>query len=791
MMWSLAEAKSRWEETVRKSDNISELRRAVKSNGPKSPCQSGCRSVCWKVFLLFRDTPTAHWSEILRESRNTYSSVCAQHLKFIKHPEQLTALSVDPLADDPDSPWDVVRRDELIRAEILQDVRRLPEEPFYHEEVIQTMVLDILFLYCKLNPAVGGYRQGMHEILAPIVYVVAQDAIDRSAIATDDPADPTMVDMLDSYFIEHDSYALFSKVMGCASTFYEVGTDAGSLAPERNTIVEKSKHIHEVALMKIDQELANHLNNIEVLPQIFLIRWIRLLFGREFPFEQLLVFWDAIFAFDPDLELIDLICVAMLLRIRWTLLDADYSVALQLLLKYPAPQPPHGPHTFVDDAIYLRDHSNAAGGGNLILKYTGKSPAASVAASSSRPSTPSFQGFGSLRQRTLGAKSPLASSARLLQQQGVEALLQGAAKGMIERGEKLGLNQAVRDAVGEIRRNVQGFQEVRSSPRGARDFRPSFDQSSLTVTLMERRNRQLVAMLDESVTTLRLLVASKLEGDKEKHIEAVELAAAKIQFVKASLEDSSFTLPPDDDDDLPPIRALSISTHEMRSPTVALDTTPVVMTSSVVDETRSALSSRGPSPVSQPNPPGLPALVEENPLAEQAAHDADDADKMDTDLPEQNPPIQSTQETNEPLAIPSSSTPISAPAIAIATAKPEPPPSPKDTPKEQRPKGPIPTRSTLAQSSFSWMLEPDTTLSSSSPHVLSSFSSSGRPSSSSGDGGSATAAQKRRSNNASRERNAFLFGEVISEVPGQGPGGGEKKVSADEIFGLQPIRKSR
>lgn len=46
-------------------------------------------------------------------------------------------------------------------------------------------------------------------------------------------------------------------------------------------------------------------------------RWIRLLLGREFPFEQLLELWDALFAVDPTLDLIDLICVAMLIRIRW------------------------------------------------------------------------------------------------------------------------------------------------------------------------------------------------------------------------------------------------------------------------------------------------------------------------------------------------------------------------------------------------------------------------------------------------------------------------------------------
>ena len=42
-----------------------------------------------------------------------------------------------------------------------------------------------------------------------------------------------------------------------------------------------------------------------------------MLFGREFPFEELLEVWDALFAEDPNLQLVDHICVAMLLRVRW------------------------------------------------------------------------------------------------------------------------------------------------------------------------------------------------------------------------------------------------------------------------------------------------------------------------------------------------------------------------------------------------------------------------------------------------------------------------------------------
>ncbi|KAM7223803.1 TBC1 domain family member 5 [Rhypophila decipiens] len=780
-MRSLDETKARWEATVTKSENIAQLRRVIKFDESGNPCQSGCRSVCWKAFLLFRDEAQSNWPDILRDCRNSYSLMCAEHLRFIKHPEQLTALPVDPLADDPDSPWDALRNDELVRAEILQDVRRLPDEPFYHEENVQTMILDILFLYCKLNPAMGGYRQGMHELLAPIVYVVAQDAIDRSAIAIGDPVDPTMVDMLDSYFVEHDSYALFDKVMGRASIFYEVGSGSGPAATERNIIVEKSKYIHQVALMKIDPELATHLSNIEVLPQIFLIRWVRLLFSREFPFEQLLSFWDALFAFDPDLELIDLICVSMLLRVRWTLLEADYSVALQLLLKYPAPQPPHGPDTFVEDALYLRTHSDAAGGTTLIFKYTGRSPAAApVPSPSPRSSTPSFQGFGSLRQRTLGARSPLSASARLLQQQSVEAIFQGAAKGMIERGEKLGINQAVRDAVGEIRRNVQGLQESRSP--GRRNPGLSGDNSQpLALALMERRNQQLAAMLDESINTLKQLTTSE-SLDKEQRSQELDLAAARIQFVKICLEDSSITLP---DEDMPAMGKLSISAPEVRSPTVALDTTPVVFTSSAVEETRTALS-REPSPTSKQLGGAISPVPEEGTFIGQLAEEI--PDKMDTDLPEQHVTLlqhnKSTMQEPETKSIQQSP--------PTATAKPE--PVPKDIipppPVQERPHGPIPTRSTLAQSSFSWMLEPDITpVSSSSPSSL-----RGRPlpSSSTNNNNSKTPSSPPSAKRASsaRQRNAFLFGEVTLDSLEPSGASVEQKVSTSEIFGLEPLRKA-
>ncbi|KAK4227732.1 TBC1 domain family member 5 [Podospora fimiseda] len=775
-MRSLAEAKTRWQETFKNGSTIAELQKAVKASSSNSPCTAGLRSICWKGFLLFPHAPAEEWHHLMQQARASYNELSEPHLRFIRHPEQLANLPYDPLADDPDSPWNSIRRDETVRAEILQDVHRLPDEPFYHQDAIQAMILDILFVYCKLNPGIGGYRQGMHELLAPIVYVVAQDAVDRASLSTDDPVDALISDMLDASYIEHDAFNLFSKIMEDAAAFYEVPDgDSGPETIQRNTIVEKSKYIHEVALMKVDQELANHLRDIEVLPQIFLIRWIRLLFGREFPFEQLLVMWDSIFAFDPNLELIDFICVAMLLRIRWTLLEADYSVALQLMLKYPEPQPPHGPHTFVDDAIYLKRHFDSTGGIALIFKHTGKAPAPSLASTPSRHSTPSFQAFGGIRQRTLGARSPLSSPSRLLQHPGsVEALLQGAAKNVIERSEKLGINQAVRDAVGEIRRNVQVMQESRNLPRAGRisigDNKLSVLDNPHGSALAERRNKRLAAMLEESITNLKLLVSSDFEGDKTKQLETVEAASANIQFVKACLEDPTLGLP----EELPSLITLNISSSsEIRSPTVALDTTPVVMTSSAVEEVRTAHS----SPDTEPRKEAVLEPVPENP-SEELAH-FNDPDRMDTDITEETIIIQPDTNPNTiPPTISSVTSPVSPPIAAAPSPILQQTRTPAPPAKLERPKPPVPTRSSIAQSSFAWMLEPDTTpVSSSLLDRPPSSKGPGSPGRQSGGG------SVRKRTNPSREKNAFLFGEVTS-------GEADGNVSRDDIFGLQPIRKS-
>jgi len=57
--------------------------------------------------------------------------------------------------------------------------KSFPDINFFRNDNIQTILCNILFIYCKLNKDIS-YRQGMHEILAPILLVVDNDKLDTS-----------------------------------------------------------------------------------------------------------------------------------------------------------------------------------------------------------------------------------------------------------------------------------------------------------------------------------------------------------------------------------------------------------------------------------------------------------------------------------------------------------------------------------------------------------------------------------------------------------------------------------
>ena len=152
----------------------------------------------------------------------------------------------------------------------MQDVERcMPENVYFREKETQKKLLNILFIFCKLNVDVG-YRQGMHEVLAPVLWVVSEDAIDGQR--EPDSTDGLLLSLLDPRYTEHDAFTLFCLIMQTAKSFYETGGNARiATSASSSPIVERSRRIHDELLRQTDPELADHLHAIEILPQIFVM----------------------------------------------------------------------------------------------------------------------------------------------------------------------------------------------------------------------------------------------------------------------------------------------------------------------------------------------------------------------------------------------------------------------------------------------------------------------------------------------------------------------------------------
>ncbi|KAJ6814406.1 TBC1 domain family member 5-like protein B-like [Iris pallida] len=395
---------------------------------------SNLRGVRWRIDLGILPSPSASIEELRRvaaDSRRRYASL-RRHLLVDPHlPKDGTKspdLTVDnPLSQNPDSIWGRFFRNAELEKTVDQDLSRLyPEHGSYFQTpACQAMLRRVLLLWCLRHPEYG-YRQGMHELLAPLLYVLHVDleylsqiralnedyfsdefdemsfpdgdqvsnyrftksaSLDLDATDKDDnfqvegtpkvasindldPETKNLFLLSDAYgaegelgvilserFIEHDAYCMFDSLMSGAhgvvamADFFSpspVGSSMG-LPP----VIEASSALYHL-LSIIDASLHNHLVELGVEPQYFALRWLRVLFGREFSLNDLLLTWDELFSSSnassveneedysfkvlcsPRGALISCMAVSMLLHLRSSLLATENATTcLQRLLNFP------------------------------------------------------------------------------------------------------------------------------------------------------------------------------------------------------------------------------------------------------------------------------------------------------------------------------------------------------------------------------------------------------------------------------------------------------------------------
>lgn len=168
--------------------------------------------------------------------------------------------------------------------------------------------------------------------------------------------------VLSEKFMEHDAYCMFDSLMNgstgavAMAEFFSPSPLSGShtgLPP----VIEASSSLYHL-LSIVDSSLHSHLVELGVEPQYFALRWLRVLFGREFALEDLLIMWDEIFACDNKKltklndnddgssgfvvlnslrgGFISALAVSMILYLRSSLLATENATScLQRLLNFP------------------------------------------------------------------------------------------------------------------------------------------------------------------------------------------------------------------------------------------------------------------------------------------------------------------------------------------------------------------------------------------------------------------------------------------------------------------------
>jgi hypothetical protein len=122
----------------------------------------------------------------------------------------------------------------------------------------------------------------------------------------------------DPQVLEADAYTIFFRIIHKVRFLYE--------ASGEDILNEHWKKVHHIWLKSMDPLLYFHLMAAGIEPQLYLLRWYRLVFLREFSFENLLFIWDYLFSSEKDsislIDLLDCLSLAMILFVRDAVLHA-------------------------------------------------------------------------------------------------------------------------------------------------------------------------------------------------------------------------------------------------------------------------------------------------------------------------------------------------------------------------------------------------------------------------------------------------------------------------------------
>ena len=332
------------------------------------------RGMAWKIFMeVLPETETLdQWVDTLDKLRNQYKTKTKTILKTQKFKgDPLSGMAMDTSGSET---WNTYYADNDTKKLINLDLNRTFQElAIFHDNKVKSNLADILFIWNKENFDVG-YQQGMNDILAvsflalyPCYFKNSKKLKKNEIIKLSSEQISAIDNAQDIYDFFHDEDELYSDLFFCFTKLMKRGLKElfETLKGNEKSIVSYKKYqlfanqweeeptddlqnplnirctlIIKEKLKSIDPDLYQHFKKIGLSCTIFLQRWLKCMFDREFELKDIFTLWDAIFA-TPDsqngygLVFLDYIALSMILRIRKELLENDQNECFTTLFKYP------------------------------------------------------------------------------------------------------------------------------------------------------------------------------------------------------------------------------------------------------------------------------------------------------------------------------------------------------------------------------------------------------------------------------------------------------------------------
>ena len=335
------------------------------------------RPTSWKIFL--ETLPSTSSGNILNEWIETISEQREEYKRKFKKFCKIKKFTGDPLGGKTSEKKSKSEtEDEELKHLINLDLSRTYQDiDLFLQSKTKNLLADVLFIWSKENTDIS-YKQGMNELLAvfylafyPYYFVTrTKPKPNKNDILNYIKDNKSIEDHLEDIYVffndedefKSDLFFVFDSLMkkGIKNLFNQnkldksdsnynifelfpnrfkdtVDDDVPTLINRRCSILIKEK------LRALDPQLFDHFKQIDLSCSIFLQRWLRCLFNREFQYKEVLILWDAIFAYEFSnkknqkyhLMYMDFIAIAMILRIRDSLKREDQNQCFTILFKYP------------------------------------------------------------------------------------------------------------------------------------------------------------------------------------------------------------------------------------------------------------------------------------------------------------------------------------------------------------------------------------------------------------------------------------------------------------------------